>query len=383
MGFREDFANTPPGPAREKLVYEAAIKQPAPKLVPITIDGPNGVKLTYFVMPNFLQIDSVYLPMSGQTAEKIAAHFNMVLPTSKMTSQIYQAAKQQGGAVVAQPLSGTGVDINGKHLSGQEVVDQGVDRTEFSVAYSDRMNSNPALKNQKPGQIVDGHMKTILQPINGKLGLHGLYDKHGNPIQGGNGETPHSPNDHSEYASAMRGISNDVTVTMPDGKVIHTTMSKLQSTPTLGRMVTNTPGKVQRYDQINPTSTIGKPTKSSSEGPPAGYVSAKFPTKAIGEKIRGISKTLLNNPLGVEIPFEVSGYKYLAKLEMHDPSKTIPTKHKGVSVYELMSQQQKGAPAKPAEAPKVEQEKPAYVPDKPQSGTKSFIARLQDFFSGI
>lgn len=245
--FREQFTATKPGPARENLVYQAAIAMGPPKTVPVTVDGPGGTKITYKVMPNFLNIDGIYVPMTALTAQRIADHFNMQLPTAKMSQQIYDTAKNSGNAIAAKPLSGTGVTIGDKYYSGQDVVNKGVNATEFSIAYSDRVNKNIT---QDPNKLVDGFMKSIVQPVPGKehkMGLHGLYDENGKPIQGGSGETPHDTTAHSEYAAGTRLVSNEVTITTPDGKVINTTMDKLLNQPKLSKAITFNPG-VQRYD---------------------------------------------------------------------------------------------------------------------------------------
>ena len=115
MGFREQFLQTPPGEARERLIYNEAIKLGPPRTTPITVPGPSGTKITYRVMPDFLKIEGIRVPMSGVTAQRIAKYFGMSLPTSKMVDQIWHTAKVNGTNIIARPLSGTGATYNGKH----------------------------------------------------------------------------------------------------------------------------------------------------------------------------------------------------------------------------------------------------------------------------
>ncbi len=86
--FKELFLNTPPGQARENLVYQEIVKRGPPKeMVPVTIDGPNGTKITYHVLPDVISIDGIRVPMTANTSQRIANTFKMHLPTAKMSKQ--------------------------------------------------------------------------------------------------------------------------------------------------------------------------------------------------------------------------------------------------------------------------------------------------------
>lgn len=236
--FKEAFLNTPPGPAREALVYKEIItRKPPLNMVPITVDAPGGYKITYKVMPDFISIDGIRVPMSGVTAQKVADYYGMSLPTSKMSKQIWDAADTK---IRPTPLSAGGV-INGKYYTGKEVVDHKISDSDSSVAYSQMIEDE--LKKHPPGTLIAGHMKDLVQPEGGpnKLGLYGWYGTDGKPLQY-SARTPHDTTIHTEYGAGVRLVDNPVTVTTPDGQKINTTLDKVLSDPTLAKAVTTMAG---------------------------------------------------------------------------------------------------------------------------------------------
>lgn len=343
MGFRETFLQTPAGPQREALVYREAIKRGPPRTVPITVPGPSGTKITYKVMPDFLMIDGIRVPMSAVTAQRVAAHFGMSLPTSKMVKQISEAAKQSGGAMTAKPLSATGLEFEGKHYSAQDVV-QDVSRPEFAVGYSERVNQDPTFQNAKENAIFDGWYKTIMQPESSQYAnmLHfmGINAPDGSFIQ--RGRSPHSAKNYSEYAAAARFVDDNVTVETPDGKVINTTLGRILRLPNMSKAISDSKG--MKYYR---TSKTRKP------GPPPGYTSA-FKGQTPPPEAQAIATQILNSnkPLWSLIPITVGGKNYIAKIEPHSNAA------RGISIY----QKKKGPTITP---PKVKpEEKPI---DKPKS----------------
>lgn len=243
MSFKTDFLNTKPGPIREALVFNEIIKRGPPKeLVPITVTTEDGSKITYRVMPDYLMIDGIRVPMAGKTAQKVADYFGMKLPTTKMSKQIWNAADTK---IMPTPLSAGGI-IGGKYYSGQEVVDHKISDSDSSVAYNEMIDRQLSKQN-KPATLVAGHMKDIVQPPNpNKLGLYGWYDKSGKPTQY-SAYTPHDTDIHTEYGAGTRLISNQVTITRPDGKVETKSLDDLQSDPTLSRAIALEPG-IKRYN---------------------------------------------------------------------------------------------------------------------------------------
>jgi hypothetical protein len=272
MGFKEDFLKTPPGPAREALVYNEVIKRGPPKnLVPVTVNGPANTKITYQVMPDYVMVDGVRVPMSGTTAQRVADYFGMKLPTTKMSKQIYDAADTK---IMPTPLSSGGV-IGGKYYSGQEVVNSKISDSDSSIAYNQLIDQQLQKEKGTP-TLVAGHMKDVVQPPDpNKLGLYGWYDKNGKPIQH-SAYTPHDIKVHTEYGAGTRLVSDQVTVTTADGRTITTTMDKLLNNPNFSKAVAVAPGTKRYNTTSSPVSTPAKtpstelpvqPTNSQPQAP--------------------------------------------------------------------------------------------------------------------
>jgi len=256
MSFRDDFAKTPSGPQREALVYRAILSQGKPtNLAPVTVDGPEGTKITYYVTPDFLNVDGVWLPMTGVTAQTVADHFGMYLPTPKMSKQIYSQASTK---IMPTPLSASGYG----QYSAQQVVQSRIGASDAALAYSQRIND--ALRTKGKGGISAGYMKDITQPPpSGNLGLYGWYGPDGRPVQNSH-YTPHDTYQHTEYGSGVRLVDKRATVAYPDGRREETTMDKLFSGP-LHSAVTDAPG-VARYDVKKDRAALAKiePTEKPS-----------------------------------------------------------------------------------------------------------------------
>lgn len=86
--------------------------------------------------------------------------------------------------------------------------------------------------------------------------------------------------------------------------------------------------------QGQPTLPTPKPTGQKA-GAPRGYkpIKGKIPTGVVAK-----AKSLLSHPLGTEVPFELEGRRFMARLEphYHPPGYQGGPNgwHKGVSVYE-------------------------------------------------
>lgn len=223
MSFKDDYAKfSQPSLEREAFVYKAITGLSRDQIIksmkPISIKRQDGATITYLVMPDYIMIDGVRVPMSGNTAQRVADHFGLSLPTAQMAKEIYQHADVK---VSAKPLSGSGTVVDGKTYSGSDVVNTGVGYAPFALSYNDNINKQLADKGVQSGsdQIVSGFAKDIIAPpAPGKLGLFGLFDSKGNPIQGGNGQTPHDTSVHTEYGSFVRLVSPNATITYPDGR---------------------------------------------------------------------------------------------------------------------------------------------------------------------
>lgn len=240
--FKEKFAQSKPGPQRDQLVYDELVKRnKKPDLVPITVNGPASTKITYFVMPDYLNIDGLRVTVAGQMAQKIADHFGMHLPTPKMTQQIYDNADEK---LSLTPLSAGG-EIGGRHYTGEEVVKHKISDSDSALAYSQMAEDKIKNLQGKPN-LISGYMKQITQPDRpGKLSLYGLYDKSGNPIQSSS-YTPHDTSVHSEYASGLQLTGDKVIVTAPDGRKVETTMENILNNPNFAISLSNSVG-LKRY----------------------------------------------------------------------------------------------------------------------------------------
>ena len=224
MSFKEEYAKfTKPSPEREAFVLRTLLALPREQLIqgmkPVTVKKPDGTTITYNVMPDYITVDGMRVPMSGNTAQEVANHFGLSLPSAQMAQDIHNQADVK---VVAQPLSGTGTTIGGVRYSPEDVVkNKGVGYAPFAVSYNEKINQQLADKGFNPGsgQIVSGFAKDIVAPPkDGRLGLYGLYDAKGKPIQGGSGETPHDTSTHTEYGSFVRLVSPEVKITHPNGE---------------------------------------------------------------------------------------------------------------------------------------------------------------------
>ena len=242
--FTRKFRSLPPGPERERLVFEEAVKRGKPKdLVPVTKTEGN-VEVTYFVSPNFLNIDGIFVPMTGPTAQKIADTLRMHLPTSPMSRQIYDVSD---GKLHPSPMSAGGV-IGGKQYTGEQVAKNLINNSETSVAYSQRILDEQA---KTKGQLYAGHMKDIVQPgLNGeRLYMQGLYDKDGKAIQGKSEQaesarTKHDKN-HSEYAGGLRLVGDKV-IKKVNGQPVEMTFEQAMKDPEVSKILSYIPG-VRRY----------------------------------------------------------------------------------------------------------------------------------------
>lgn len=251
---------------RERFVFNSILKyvtkgQIESNMKPITVTGPNKEKITFKVMPDYVMIGGTRVPMSGNTAKRVASNFGLKLPDAKIAELVYQNADVQ---VAAKPLSGTGAIVNGVEYTGQDVVNKGVDQAGFVVSYNDNINQELKKRKTKSNQIVSGFAKDIVDlPGNSSnLGLYGMHDANGNPIGAATpiGGTAHDLNIHSEYGAFLRLVSDEVEVTDPKtGKVSKIPASKLSSLIADGKVKANPPANQEK--PVN----IAVPTVSSSK----------------------------------------------------------------------------------------------------------------------
>ena len=250
QSFKSQFLNTQPGPAREELIYNQVVKNGLPtQLVPVTIDGPAGTKITYKVMPDYLMLDGIRVTISPYTAQKIADHFNMLLPTAKMSQQIYNAADTK---VRANPLSSGGyLGADGKQYSAQDVIQHRIDKSDAAIKYNDLTNQE-INKIKQPGQnlgLIAGHGKDILQPMArpNDPSIGGWHGKDGKALQPYSSPHKGEAGSHTEYGLYTRLVDDKANVTLPDGRVISTSLKKLLNDPQMASALAAQPG-VKTYN---------------------------------------------------------------------------------------------------------------------------------------
>lgn len=378
MSFKDEYAKfTKPSAEREAFVLKTLLSLPREQIVgsmkTISVKRPDGSTVTYKVMPDYITVDGMRVPMSGNTAQQVADHFGLSLPSAQMAQDIYDNADVK---VAAQPLSGTGTTIDGRHYTPQDVVsNQGVGYAPFAVSYNDRVNQQLADKGVTPGgnQVVSGFAKDIVMPPKpGRLGLYGLYTDKGKAIQGGSGETPHDTSVHTEYGTYARLVSPEVTVTYPDGRTETKPVGQVYvagryatpkggtpagpSTPAapkgpggideinqfLDQALTGVASRTAIYEEIikaaeaatlDAASVVSPKDYHYQPGaPPPGYVPLGIKGRAprpIEDTARNVLHMFLSAkyPIGSMIPFTIDGQKYMARAEVHSNSPY------GISVY--------------------------------------------------
>jgi hypothetical protein len=248
--FRRKFLATPEGPERENLVYNAVVAAGKPaELTPITVNGPGGIKLTYNVMPDYVKVNGIRVTIAPSTAQRIAARFNMSLPTDKMSQQIYNAADIKTRAI---PLSGSGyVGSDGKRYSGEDVAKERIGKADAALKYNEA--TDDAIKKEQAktgnqGKLIAGHGKDILQPTNNPndVRIGGWHGADGKPLQPYSDTHKGEALRHSEYGLFTRLVDSKVLITTPDGKTIETTLDKIQNHPELAKLIAAGPG-VKKY----------------------------------------------------------------------------------------------------------------------------------------
>lgn len=243
--FKNVLSKLKLGDERDTLIYNEVVKRkPFTKLVAVKVPGPiKGSWITYKVMPRMLQIDGTTITLSAETAQKIANHFDMIIPPPKMSKQIYDAAPTK---IRPSPLSTAGVNLDGKSYTAQQVVDNLISDPRAAIAYSDKINKE---LEGKDSEFVAGEMKSIYAPSeegSDKLHAGGWRGADGKPLQSLT-KTFHPSTGYSEYSTGLRLAANKgVVVEMPDGQIYNTTMTKLMEHPQFYKSVSDTQG-IKRY----------------------------------------------------------------------------------------------------------------------------------------
>ncbi len=223
--FIDSIMKLGPSANRDDLIVNEILRGNFPdflrKMVPITISD-KGNTLVYNVMPDYISIgndtDYTRVPISGPSAQKIADAFGTILPTPKMSDQIWQNAKIQ---LSPKPLSGmSNINLSGKNYTTQQFLGSKMSDTD-AFDYHNKLIQEQLGENYVPGQLVAGHKKDVVLSNDlapGQLGIHGLHQKGGTPLQQGAGSR-HSES-YKDYSHGVRLIDNNATL---NGKIIKLT----------------------------------------------------------------------------------------------------------------------------------------------------------------
>jgi hypothetical protein len=265
--FRDQYLKLPAGKAREDLVYQAAVAMGPPKLVKVTLPSSNGVSASYDVMPDYLTIDGLKVNINPITAEKIAHHFGLSLPTGLMSKQIYDASHI-------------------KILPTTMAPNQSSEQTDkFSKAYDAQVAS---AKSNDPNAIYGGGMKDLIVPEKDPNKVHatGWYTKEGTPIQGFR-ESDHELA-YTDYSHGTRLTGNFTFV--KNGKTIGPlTLQEIMTNPEYKEFIPFVSDKPGSYKTYASSKTV---KKEKPETTPASATSqvANAPTDAAPGSSKSLNK---------------------------------------------------------------------------------------------
>lgn len=191
--FGKSILNVGPNQQREDLIYKQFVNSGMPNFMQnfktITIvDGTN--KLQYKVSLDFICIgvDEDYLrtPLNPLTARKVADHFKCVLPTRKMSNQIWKAA-----------------DVKMQPIPNGPPYDATMQSTATMISHNNKIQK---VLGNFVGNLIAGHKKDVvfskaILTYKNNVAIYGWHYPNGTPIQGLN------PKDHdNKYKDYSHGI---------------------------------------------------------------------------------------------------------------------------------------------------------------------------------
>lgn len=202
---------------RDDLIVQELLRGNIPnfikQLVPITISE-KGNTLIYKVTPDYLAVgddnDYVRAPLGGPAAQRVADSFGCILPTPKMSDQIWKAAKVK---LAPKPLSGTNSTIGGKTYSPQQMLAGKMMDTDTFEYHNQLIQQQLQEVGHKPGELVAGNKKDVVLSndlVPGRLAIHGLHEQSGKAIQQG-GLSKHEA-DYRDYSHGVRLVDKIATL---------------------------------------------------------------------------------------------------------------------------------------------------------------------------
>lgn len=274
--FMDSIMKLGPTGERDELIVRELLRGNFPEflrnLVPITITD-KGNSITYKVMPDYLSVgsntDYTRVPISGPSAQRVADAFGMLLPTPRMSDQIYDNAKVK---LAPKPLSGmSNINLSGKNYTTQQFLSGKMSDTD-AFDYHNKIIQEQLGQDYKPGDLIAGHKKDVVLSNDlapGRLAIHGLHLKGGTPLQPG-GISKHEAN-YKDYSHGIRLIDDDAEL---NGQSVK--LSNVLKDPKHAYLI-NTDGVLKqvayKYD--------GKP--ETKPGVPESAVATNTPTPGGGE----------------------------------------------------------------------------------------------------
>jgi hypothetical protein len=340
---------------RDRIATNLAIKGNFPsylrRFVPIKVEQGGNI-LIYKVMPNFLEIgnsedDAVIWPFTGPSAQKIADTFDCILPTAKMSKQIWKQAKIK---LPAKPLSGMISTIDNTTYSPEQFIQSKHMTSNNGIAFHNKVIHRQLQNmNYQPGDLIAGSKKDVVvsNDLLGKnrLGLHGLYNSIGEPIQKGS-LTVHDLN-HLEYSQGIRLIDRQAIL---NGKNVDLLTDVLQSKE-YAYLVNDSPkplqfsyqyGSAKQKSSVSDTELKAIPAQTIS-GPPKGYAAFRAGEEVppdVKQMAKIIMHKFIDQPFGTSIPFSSNGKDYIARVERHSNAPRGITVYKKKDAYKLTTEQQ-------------------------------------------
>lgn len=202
----------------------------------ITMQGKDGTKISFRTSAGYLAVgsntDHVRVPLSGPMAKQIADHFGWVLPTASM------AATTDAQADVQLRIGGeTHTQYDLDHMADLEYARKHNERAQkaldkYMLDYNKRAKAagQPELTaSELSRRLIRGEKKNIFigqRSTAGGIGIGGLLDSRGNPIQPY--QYPHSaekgpkgePGFHGDYSQSIAINEAMVTPVTRDGKTL-------------------------------------------------------------------------------------------------------------------------------------------------------------------
>lgn len=225
--------------SRDDLIVREIIKGNFPdfmrKLAPITVKAGDNT-LVYYVTPDYLCVgdnqDYVRVPLGGSAAQQVADAFGCILPTSKISDQIWQQAKVK---LPPKPMSGITSTINGQTYSPQQFLAKKMTDTDSFIEHNRLIQEQ--MSGVTPGELVAGGKKDViitnqLATNKDRVAIHGLHDTNGKPIQGKS--SVHSLN-YRDYSHGVRLVDKVATL---NGKKVDLVSDILQK-PEFSSLVSN------------------------------------------------------------------------------------------------------------------------------------------------